>query len=110
VLIDKETFVPGAARGPGAASRALRIGISLRPEVVDRMEYFDDHGNSCALAAMYEGLTGKHLDYSLMDQKVEVCERLELILPVDTIREIGNMFIRGHSRESIAKWLEAKGL
>jgi hypothetical protein len=117
MLQNEETYVPGhvpPTERKLKPSEALRIGISKRPPVKDRYEYFKD-GGSCAMAAMYEAITGNTLSGSREDQSNIINYTLRKHYPGLDLADIGFRFV-GHvifqpsSREEIADWLERQGL
>lgn len=100
---NEETFVPGSAAKTLRPSEALRRGAALRPQCT---HYFFQHGESCALGAMYEGYGNPYDEYA-------ACEISEFLktLPLNSyMRYIASMNNAGQTREAIADWLESQGL
>lgn len=90
---------------PLKASEALRIGAAIRPQCFGQPFY---DGASCAIGAIYEGLTGH---YAKLNNWQPVYDYVaSAIFPI----EIRSIWFRNDtdrwSREQIADWLEGQGL
>jgi hypothetical protein len=93
-------------------SMALRLGAALRHKCIG--EWYSPDGGSCALGAMYEAtFMEKKIDggaliarFPQLDEKIQRPDGIVESL----IGAIHHLNDSGWSRESIANWLERRGL